>query len=209
VSSFAEALAAVTGGDAAGRAACGAALRASAPSAWRVESLRMLLSRALAEGDRAEAERLAAALPAEVAREEILLAQAGEDPIPALAAAAEARPSAGTWRSLLAIGAARLQAEADAVRRDLLAGALCAALAHLPPAVAFLEAVALARCFAETPAVDDFHLLALSAIPGLSNPARSDLELAVGAALSARGAVEAARLNAQGACRGQTVRGAS
>jgi hypothetical protein len=208
VSSFAEASAAAATGDAARRAACGAALRAAAPSAWRVESLRLLLSRALAEGEEAEAALLAAALPAAVVREETLLALAGRDPLAALEAASEAALSGDARRALMAAGAARLEEEADPVRRDLLAAALCGALAQLPPAVAFLEAVSLARCFACTPAVDDFHLLALSAVPRLSEPARVDLELAVGAALAARGAAgEAARVNAQAARRARLVRG--
>ncbi|MFL5308018.1 MAG: hypothetical protein ACJ8F1_22575 [Polyangia bacterium] len=208
MSSFAEARAAASGADPAWRVTCGAAVRAAAPSAWRTEALRLLLARALVDGDHAEIERLAAALPATVAREERLLALAKRDPLGALELAGEAALSAQAWRALMAAGAARLQQEADSVRRDLLAGALCAALAHLSPAVAFLEAVALARCFAETRTIDDFHLLALSAVPGLSEPARVDLELAVGAALAARGAAaEAARVNAQAARRAEVVRG--
>ena len=184
-----------------------AALRAAAPSAWRAESLRLLLARALADGDQEEVDRLAAALPAAIVCEERLLALAERDPLAALESAAHARLSGRAWRALMAAGAARLQEEADAVTRDLLAAALCAALVHLSPAVAFLEAVALARCFAETGAVDDFHLLALSALPGLSEPARADLELAVGAALAARGsAAEAARINAHAARRADVVR---
>lgn len=208
VSSFAEARAAAAGGDADRRATCGAALRSAPPSAWRAESLRLLLSRALADGDDGEIDRLAAALPPAVVCEERLLALAARDPLAALEAAGHAALPAQPRRALMAAGRARLQEEQDPVRRDLLAGALCAALAHLSPAVAFLEAVALARSFAETPAVDDFHLLALSAVAGLSQPARVDLELAVGAALAARGAaVDAARINAQAARRAEVVRG--
>lgn len=208
MSSFAEARAAAAEGDAARRARCGAALRSAAPSAWRAESLRLLFSCALADGDQVEAERLAGALPPAIVCEERLLALAARDPLGALEAAAQAALPAQARRALMAAGAARLRDEADPVRRDLLAGALCAALARLSPAVAFLEAVALARCFAQAPAVDDFHLLALSAVPGLSEPARVDLELAVGAALAARGAAaDAARINAHAARRAEAVRG--
>lgn len=169
--------------------------------------MRLLLSRALADGDDTEADRLAVALPAAVVCEERLLALTVRDPLSALEAAAQVALPAQARRALMAAAAARLPDEPDPMRRDLLAGALCAALAHLPPAVAFLEAVALARCFAQTPAVDDFHLLALSAVPGLSEPARVDLELAVGAALAARGAAgDAARINAQAARRAEVIR---
>lgn len=187
----------VATGDTAGRIACGAALRATAPSAWRVEGLRLLLAHALAEGDGSEAERLTSALPPDVAREEFVMAKAHQDPVAALAVASREPLSSRAWRAVLAAGAAHLRAVTDPVSRDLLASALCAALPRLSPAVAFLEAIALARCFAEIAEVDEFHLLALSALPGLSATARVDLQLAVGAALAARGAAaEAALLNA-------------
>jgi hypothetical protein len=207
VSSFAEATAAAAGAEWAPRLACGAALRAQAPSAWREESLRLLLARALVVGDAEEAARLADALPAAVVLEERLVAALPREPLPALAAAAKAPLPARAWRRLLAAGAAALAETTDPLARDLLAAELCASLAHLPPAIAFLEAVSLARCFAVTPDVDDFHLLALTATPGLAAPARADLCLAVGAALASRGAVdEAAQLNAEAARLGGEAR---
>ncbi|MDB4983475.1 MAG: hypothetical protein JWM82_4227 [Myxococcales bacterium] len=197
VSSFAEAKEAAAGADIARRAACGEALLRQPPSTWREESLRLLLTRALADGDESEAARLAAALPSAVVREERLVLQAGHDPVNALAAAAQFGLSARAWRRLLWTGASTLR-DADPMTRDLVAGALCAALEHLPAAVAFLEAVNLARCFADELGVDVFHLMALGTTRGLSDAATADLLLAVGAALAARGATaEAAALNVE------------
>lgn len=197
---FAEAAAAAAGADVARRAACGAALLKDSPSSWRDESLRLLLARALADGDEGEADRLAGALPTALVFEERLTSLALRDPVSALAAAAGLSLPARAWQRLLWTGAAMLHDAAVPTTRDLLAAALCAALGHLPPAVAFLEAVGLARCFAEDANVDIFHLMVLGATPGLAAGARVDLLLAVGAALAARGAtVEASMANAEAA----------
>jgi hypothetical protein len=137
-------------------------------------------------------------LPLALALEERLVRRAQDDPVGALTAAARNGLPARSWQRLLWTGAATLRDVTDPMARELVAGALCAALVHLPPAVAFLEAVAMARCFADQPGVDVFHLLALSTTPGLSEAARGDLLLAVGAALAVRGATgEAAALNAE------------
>lgn len=197
---FAEAAAAAADGDTARRAACGAALLEQSPSSWREESLRLLLTRALADGDDQEVDRLASALPAALVLEERLVCLARRDPVSALTAAAELTLPARAWQRLLWTGAATLRDAEAPITRDLVAGALCAAVVHLPPAVAFLEAVGLARRFAEQPDVDVFHLMALGTTPGLSEAARADLLLAVGAALAARGATaEAAVMNAEAA----------
>jgi hypothetical protein len=199
-SAFAEAAAAAVGADAALRAACGDALLRQSPSTWREESLRVLLMRALADDDNQEAERLASVLPAALVLEERLVCLAARDPVTALAAAGQVTLPARAWRRLLSISAAALRDADSPMTRDLVASALCAALTHLPPAIAFLEAVRLARCFAEDREIDIIHLLALSTTTGLTVPARADLLLAIAAALAARGATdEAATMNAEAA----------
>jgi hypothetical protein len=200
VSSFAEARAAASGADSARRAACRSALLSQAPSVWREESIRLLLRRALADGDDDEADRLASALPLPLALEERLVYQARHDPVGALTAAGGCPLPARAWQSLLWTCAAGLSDVCDPMVFDLLAGALCAALAYLPPAVAFLEAVELARRFADEPRVDVFHLLTLSTTPGFSQAARADLLLALGAALAVRGAsADSAAIHAEAA----------